>query len=67
MNPHPRRQRDALWLQQLRARLARMRVAKAARQTEAVAAAWPEENVLERIYLARHAAVPPVERKEERA
>ena len=54
MTGRERRARDPLWLAKVRARLARMRVARAARVTEEVRERWERENVIEAVYLGRH-------------
>ena len=54
MTGRERRARDPLWLAKVRARLARMRVARAARVTEEVRAQWErDDNPVERVYLRR--------------
>jgi hypothetical protein len=47
------RERDPLFLQQLLARLARIKMAKVNRETEELQRRWPHRNVVEEAYL-RH-------------
>ena len=53
MTGRERRARDPLWRQMVRARLARIKVAIAARETRELRERWPTENVIETIYLRR--------------
>lgn len=53
MTGRERRERDPTLLALVKARLARMRVARAARETQALRDRWPAENILEAVYLRR--------------
>lgn len=48
-----RKDRDPVWWQQVRARLARIRVAQAAKRTQELAGEWPQDNVIEAVILRR--------------
>ena len=56
MSAQDRRERDPLRLQQILARLARIKVARAARQTQELHARWSDENIIETVYLRRQFA-----------
>ena len=47
------RERDPLYLQAVRARLARIKVAIAAKETRELRERWPDDNIVEAVYLRR--------------
>ena len=57
MTGRERRERDPFWLQEVKARLARIRVARAIRETQEVQRRWDDsENVIEALLLRRRLA-----------
>jgi hypothetical protein len=56
MSARERRERDPLRLQQILARLARIKVARAVRETQELRERWDRMNIVEEAYLRRRLA-----------